>query len=105
MTNLKGAIDWYKQADRQTSESLYRRGRVRTVWIGGVLIFGGVLFIVTTVSDFILRPYELKGIWEVGWLAISLLLWGLAGYILGVFQWRRAVRQHANRRRKQRNHY
>ncbi len=100
MTNLKGAIDWYKQADSQTSESLSRQGRVRTVWIGGVLIFGGVLFIVTTVSDFILRPHELKGIWEIGWLAISILLWSLAGYIFGVFQWRRAMRQQANKRPK-----
>lgn len=100
MTNVRDTFGWYKKARENASEGFLRQGRVRTVWIGGVLIFGGVLFIVTTMSDFILRPHEFKGIQEFGWLAISLLLWGLAGYILGVFQWRRAVRRQANKRPK-----
>ncbi len=100
MMKVKGTHGWYKEAQVTASEGFLRQGRVRTVWIGGVLIFGGVLFIVTTMSDFILRPHELKGTWEFGWLAISLLFWGLAGYILGLFQWRRAVRQQAQERPK-----
>jgi drug/metabolite transporter (DMT)-like permease len=93
MTNVKGIFGWYKEAQKNASEGFLRQGRVRTVWIGGVLIFGGTMFLITTVSEFLYRPHELSGIWEVGWLALSLFLWGLAGYIFGAFRWRRAMRQ------------
>jgi hypothetical protein len=43
-------------------------------WISGVVVLGGTMFFVTTISDLVFRRHKLNGVWEVGWLALSLLL-------------------------------
>ena len=92
MLMFEGVVDWFKGGRRQNSDAFLRLGRGRTIWIGGVLIFGGTMFVITTASDLIFLPKELHGAWEAGWLALSLLVWGIIGYVFGLFQWRIAMR-------------
>ena len=90
MTTFKGLYEWYKGGQRQTSDVFIRVGRARTVWVCGVIIFGGSMFLITCGLDLISRLHEVHGKSAAGWLTLSLAVWMIIGYVFGLFLWQRA---------------
>jgi len=71
---------------------LYRKGRARVLWVNGVLYFGGSLFLLYNVVDYLIEPTARPTSVELFWFGVALGLCLLAGYVYGVFLWRQLER-------------
>lgn len=71
---------------------LYRRGRGRVLWVSGVLYFGGSLFLLCNVLDFVIdggTAFRTGDLWRVaGFVIFSTLV----GYLYGLGLWRNLSR-------------
>jgi hypothetical protein len=76
---------------------MYQRGRTRTLWLNGVLYFGGSLFLLYNVIDYFFEPAARATRSQLSWFCAVLVLCILAGYIHGVFIWRQLERTFSDR--------
>lgn len=73
-------------------EKVRQKGRARFIWLYGVALWGVSMFVITQLVD---RAYKIQfSINSIIWL-IDLLIWLIAGYILGAFMWKNAEKQYA----------
>jgi hypothetical protein len=94
MSNL-----FFRSRERQLFRAglMFRRGRMRVLWLNGVLYFGGSLFLLYNAVDYFLQPTARPSSTEVVWFFAVLLLCIFAGYCYGVFLWRQLERTFGGR--------
>lgn len=76
----------------RSAARLYRKGRVRVIWINGCLFFGGSLFLLYNAVDYLIEPRARPTQVELLWFFVALVASGLVGYLYGLFTWRNLVR-------------
>ena len=76
---------------------MYQRGRTRTLWLNGVLYFGGSLFLLYNVLDFLIEPAARATHVQLSWFFVVLALCVFAGYLYGLFLWRQLERAFGSR--------
>jgi hypothetical protein len=70
------------------AERSIHRGKRFVVLVFGVFGFGGVMFLLTTLLSYEHNPTEFMEKAEIYKLVLSAVVWGVFGYLQGIFMWR-----------------
>jgi hypothetical protein len=76
---------------------MFRKGRVRVLWLNGVLYFGGSLFVLYNAVDYFLEPHARATSAQLSGFLAALALCALAGYAYGASLWRQLERTFGGR--------
>ena len=76
---------------RQAWEKLRQRGKVSFILYKGVLLWGGLMFVLTTCTNVFIRHDPLNRL--PMFLVIDALIWCLFGSIWGIWMWHRCEKR------------
>jgi hypothetical protein len=93
MEKLSSFLERYRASQALIAELMFLKGRTRIVWVHGVSYFGGLLFLAMTALDIERHRHQYAGLREIGWLAVSLVVYCSIGYLYGIWRWRQLRRQ------------
>jgi hypothetical protein len=84
--NLRSLFGSPSPTQRERWRQLKAKGKKRFILRRGVMGFGGLMFVVMTISEFVRKK---PSIWPeyVFVVILNLLIWPLGGYVWGLWMW------------------